>query len=187
MAILRQVKSHLWEAANILRGPMDAADFKSCVFPLLFFKPLSDAHDEEYQVALEESGGDEAYARFPQHYRFQVPEVCHWLDVRAVTTNVGQVPQTALLSDVLLHEHVERIHGWYHAYQNVAGVPHGVTPKEIAANVYNLNIPRHIEPMVEQEVLTVEEAMQCFQASIEAAFAVEEKLIALHKRDGLLL
>src|SRR2546423_1813050 len=93
---LNQLESHLWEAANILRGPVDAADFKTYVFPLLFFKRLSDVHDEEYQTALEESGGDEEYARFPQNYRFQVPEGCHWRDIRAVTINVGQALQTAL-------------------------------------------------------------------------------------------
>jgi len=96
MTILSQLESHLWEAANILRGPVDAADFKTYAFPLLFAKRLSDVHDEEYQAAMEESGGDEAYARFPQHYRFQVPEDCHWRDVRAVTTSVGQTLQSAL-------------------------------------------------------------------------------------------
>ena len=93
---LGQLESHLWEAANILRGPVDAADFKTYVFPLLFFKRISDVHDEEYQAALGESGGDEEYARFPQNYRFQVPEVCHWRDVRTVTSNVGQALQTAM-------------------------------------------------------------------------------------------
>jgi type I restriction enzyme M protein len=93
---LRQLESHLWEAANILRGPVDAADFKTYVFPLLFFKRLSDVHDEEYDAALAESGGDEEYALFPQNYRFQVPEHCHWRDVRAAATNVGQALQNAL-------------------------------------------------------------------------------------------
>jgi type I restriction enzyme M protein len=93
---LSQLESHLWEAANILRGPVDAADFKTYVFPLLFFKRLADVHDEEYLGALAESGGDEEYARFPQNYRFQVPENCHWSDVRAVTTNVGPALQTAM-------------------------------------------------------------------------------------------
>lgn len=93
---LSQLESHLWEAANILRGPVDAADFKTYVFPLLFFKRICDAHDEEYEAALAESDGDEEYARFPQHYRFQVPEGCHWNHVRAVATNVGQALQTAL-------------------------------------------------------------------------------------------
>jgi type I restriction-modification system DNA methylase subunit len=39
---LSQLESHLWEAANILRGAVDAADFKTYVFPLLFFKRISD-------------------------------------------------------------------------------------------------------------------------------------------------
>ena len=91
-----QLESHLWEAANILRGPVDAADFKTYVFPLLFFKRISDVHDEEYQAALAEAGGDEEYARFPQNYRFQVPENCHWRDVRAVTSSVGQALQKAM-------------------------------------------------------------------------------------------
>ncbi len=93
---LSELESHLWEAANILRGPVDAADFKTYVFPLLFFKRISDVHDEEYRIALEEAGGDEEYARFPQNFRFQVPEDCHWRDVRAVATNVGQALQKAL-------------------------------------------------------------------------------------------
>ncbi len=56
-----ELESHLWEAANILRGPVDAADFKTYVFPLLFFKRISDVHDEEYQTALTEADGDEEY------------------------------------------------------------------------------------------------------------------------------
>ena len=91
-----QLENHLWESANILRGPVDAADFKTYVFPLLFFKRISDVYDDEYQAALAEAEGDEEYARFPQNYRFQIPENCHWRDVRAVTGNVGQALQTAM-------------------------------------------------------------------------------------------
>ncbi len=90
------LESHLWEAANILRGTVDAADFKSYVFPLLFFKRISDVYDEEYAVALEESGGDEEYASFPQNYRFQIPNGCRWSEVRAVTNNVGMALQKAM-------------------------------------------------------------------------------------------
>ena len=93
---LSQLESHLWEAANILRGPVDAADFKTYVFPLLFFKRISDVHDEEYQAALGESSGDEEYAQFTQNYRFQIPVDCHWEDVRTVATNVGQALQKAM-------------------------------------------------------------------------------------------
>src|SRR5687768_6799245 len=93
---LAALESHLWEAANILRGPVDAADFKSYVFPLLFFKRISDVHDEEYEAALSESEGDSEYALFPQNYRFQIPEGCHWASVRVVTNNVGQALQRAM-------------------------------------------------------------------------------------------
>jgi type I restriction enzyme M protein len=90
------LESHLWEAANILRGPVDAADFKTYVFPLLFFKRISDVYDEEYTVALEESGGDEEYASFPQNYRFQIPNGCRWSEIRVVTSNVGTALQKAM-------------------------------------------------------------------------------------------
>jgi type I restriction enzyme M protein len=93
---LAQLESHLWEAANILRGPVDAADFKSYVFPLLFFKRVSDAHDEEHEEALKQFAGDEEAALFSENYRFQIPEECHWGDVRKVATNVGQALQTAM-------------------------------------------------------------------------------------------
>jgi type I restriction enzyme M protein len=83
--------------------------------------------------------------------------------------------------------HVERIHGWYDDYQDVAGMARMVTLAEVAANDDNLNILRYVEPLVDQDVPTVEEAMQLLQASAEASFAAEEKLIALPKRDGLLL
>lgn len=87
---------HCWEAANILRGPVDAADFKTYIFPLLFFKRISDVYDEELRDALEVSGGDEDYAHFPENHRFQIPDGCHWENVRARTTDVGQVLQYAL-------------------------------------------------------------------------------------------
>jgi type I restriction enzyme M protein len=84
---LNQFESHLWEAANILRGPVDAADFKTYVFPLLFFKRVSDVYDEEYQAALKESDGDTAFAAYPENHRFQVPENAHWRVVRQVARN----------------------------------------------------------------------------------------------------
>ena len=93
---LSTLESHLWESANILRGPVDAADFKSYIFPMLFFKRISDVFDEEVAAALEESEGDQDYALFPENHRFQIPEGCHWRDVRAKTNNVGAALQRAL-------------------------------------------------------------------------------------------
>ncbi len=78
----KQLEDYLWGAANILRGMIDAADFKQYIFPLLFFKRISDLWDEEYRQALEESENDLSYAQFAENHRFQIPEGCHWEDVR---------------------------------------------------------------------------------------------------------
>ena len=92
----RPLESWLWDAANILRGPVDASDFKAYVFPLLFLKRISDVYDEERAAALEESGGDDEYASLPEQHRFQVPEDCHWSDIRARATNVGAAITAAM-------------------------------------------------------------------------------------------
>ena len=49
---LQKLKSYLWESANILRGSIDAADFKNYILGMLFFKRLSDVYDEEYERLL---------------------------------------------------------------------------------------------------------------------------------------
>ena len=70
----QQLEAHLWEAANILRGPVDAADFKTYIFPLLFFKRVSDVWDGEYEEHFQASGGDHReYSLFPENHRFQIP------------------------------------------------------------------------------------------------------------------
>ena len=92
----QELESYLWGAATHLRGHVQAGDYKQFVFPLLFFKRLSDVYDEEYAAALTESGGDEAYAAFPEQHRFVIPDGAHWRDVRAVAKNVGKAIQTAL-------------------------------------------------------------------------------------------
>lgn len=84
-----ELESYLWGAATLLRGTIDAGEYKSFIFPLLFLKRLSDVYDEELADALEESGGDAEYAALPEQHRFQIPDGAHWADVRATTTNVG--------------------------------------------------------------------------------------------------
>lgn len=85
----QKLYSHLFEACNILRGPINQDEYKSYVTPILFFKRLSDVYDEEIDAALEESGGDEEYAAFLENHRFVIPEGCHWRDVREASENVG--------------------------------------------------------------------------------------------------
>ncbi|NBK98246.1 MAG: SAM-dependent DNA methyltransferase, partial [Erysipelotrichia bacterium] len=81
--------NHLFEACNILRGPINQDEYKSYVTPILFFKRLSDVYDEETEKALRESGGDTEFASFDENHSFRIPDGCHWNDVRNVSSNVG--------------------------------------------------------------------------------------------------
>ena len=92
---ISDLEQYLSKAAWILKGPIDASDFKAYIFPLLFFKRISDVYDEEVQAALVESKGDADYATMPEMHRFEIPQGCHWNDVREKTTEVGQALQRA--------------------------------------------------------------------------------------------
>ena len=74
---------------------MDAGDYKQYIFPLLFYKRLSDVWDEEYQAALNENG-DDGYARGMANERFIIPPGAHWQDVRETPKDVGQAILNAL-------------------------------------------------------------------------------------------
>lgn len=91
----QQLESYLWGAAVILRGLVDAGDYKQFVFPLLFYKRLSDVWDEDYIAAIEESG-DEGYALSIANDRFVIPDGSHFADVRAVSKDVGRALQKAM-------------------------------------------------------------------------------------------
>jgi len=92
----QQLESYLWGAAMLLRGTIDAGDYKQFIFPLLFYKRLCDVFDEETQAALAESAGDEDYATFPENHRFQIPPEAHWRKVRQAARDVGRALQRAL-------------------------------------------------------------------------------------------
>lgn len=92
---LEELKSLLWGAAVLLRGKINATGYKEYIFPLVFFKRISDVHNEEYRKALEMADGDEEFARQPENFSFVIPEGCLWEDVRVKTDNVGQALVTA--------------------------------------------------------------------------------------------
>ena len=89
----KELESHLWGAATLLRGLIDASDYKQYIFPLLFFKRLSDVWDEDYQQAFGDTG-DAGYAAATANDHFKIPEGAHWKDVRTASRDVGR----ALLS-----------------------------------------------------------------------------------------
>lgn len=92
----QQLEQYLWGAAVLLRGVIDPGEYKSIIFPLMFFKRISDVYDEEYQEALVEYGGEKEYAEFKENHRFQLPTNTHWDDVRTVSTDVGRAIKNAM-------------------------------------------------------------------------------------------
>ena len=83
----QELESYLWAAAVLLRGLIDAGDYKQFIFPLLFLKRLSDVYDEEHAEAAALYGDE--YADLPENHRFVIPDRVHWRDVRETATNVG--------------------------------------------------------------------------------------------------
>ena len=86
---LDELKTFLWSAATRLRGQIDAAGYKEYIFPLLFFKRISDVYDEQYDGFLHDGGAEYANMQ-AEELAIRIPEGAHWKDVRQVTENVGQ-------------------------------------------------------------------------------------------------
>lgn len=92
----RQLESALWAAANALRGPVDPGDYKAYVFPVMFFKWISDSWDYQHAQAVADFGDDLTEVIEADYQPFAVPEGCHWSDVYGTAVNVGAKLATSL-------------------------------------------------------------------------------------------
>ena len=84
-----ELQAVLWGSAVLLRGLIDAGDYKGYIFPLIFLKRISDVWDEEHEIALAKFSNDGSLADLPENHRFGIPSGSHWNDVRKTTNNVG--------------------------------------------------------------------------------------------------
>lgn len=92
-----QLESALWAAANALRGPVDPGDYKAYVFPILYFKWISDNWDHIHAQAVADWGDkltDDI--EYSDYQPFVVPPGCHWADVHGTTLNLGAKVANAL-------------------------------------------------------------------------------------------
>ena len=94
-------EKQIWEAACVLRGNMDASEYKSVVLGLIFLKYISDRFDEKYeQLKAEGDGFEEDIDEYTSEGIFFVPQGARWRDIaaKAHTPEIGVVIDDAMRS-----------------------------------------------------------------------------------------
>ena len=91
----QELESKLWQAADILRGQIDAADYKNHIFSILFLKRLSDRFNEEVENAVESGVTREVALTDQDEHEFFVPESARWSAITGATMNLGEALNVA--------------------------------------------------------------------------------------------
>ncbi len=91
----KELESHLWTAADILRGSVDSIDYKNYIFGLLFLKRLSDVFEEEARELIAAGMSKQAARNSPNHHSFFVPRAARFAHLLGVDSKVGEALDNA--------------------------------------------------------------------------------------------
>jgi len=87
---LDALKSHLWNAADILRGSLDAQEYRQPVMTILFLKRLNDTFEENVEKLIKE-GQSQKKAEQKFRHKFFVPETARWNILSDAPSNLGEI------------------------------------------------------------------------------------------------
>ena len=102
---LQQLETHLWGAANILRGKTAGQDYKNYILSLMFYKRLCDQWEYEADESIADlerqqgrafSEKEKGVFRKRGDHRFKIPDGSRWGDVKAVAVDIGKVLTKAM-------------------------------------------------------------------------------------------
>jgi len=91
---LSTLENWLWDAACVIRGPLDAPKYKDYILPLIFLKRLSDVFDDEIKELTEDAGSEkEAWEWVEEDHelvRFYIPQEARWENIARKTAGIGE-------------------------------------------------------------------------------------------------
>ena len=83
-------------------------------------------------------------------------------------------------------EHIERIYGWYRAFENVQNHVKVATLEDVEDNDFSLNIPLYVEKKIEDNLPTINEALKSLKMAFSEAVKAEDNMKERLKEFGLL-
>lgn len=92
-------EKQLWEAADALRGNLDASEYKSVILGLIFLKYISDRFETKYNELVEEGDGfEEDMDEYTSEGIFFVPDTARWSVIAnaAHTAEIGTIIDEAM-------------------------------------------------------------------------------------------
>ena len=182
-------EKQIWNAACVLRGNMDASEYKSVVLGLIFLKYISDRFEAKYQELVDEGDGfEEDIDEYTSEGIFFVPAGARWNEI---ARKLGTMVSRKLRE--LTEEDIQKIAGTHKAFVNGTleeqkGYCAVVTTEDIAKQDYILTPGRYVgieeqedddEPFEEKMARLTTELSEMFERSLELQEEIKHKLHAI--------